>query len=59
MNYTGKGYLIRIIKTTVVTDSAYFNDSQRQATKDVEVISELNIKRIINEQTFAVIAYRP
>jgi molecular chaperone DnaK (HSP70) len=43
MNYTAKGYLIRIIKTTAVTVSAYFNDSQRQATKDVEFISELDI----------------
>ena len=59
MNYTAKGYLIRIIKTTAVTVSAYFNDSQRQATKDVEFISELDLKRIINEPTVAVIEYRP
>ena len=42
---------------TVVTVPAYFNDSQRQATKDAGVISGLNVLRIINEPTAAAIAY--
>lgn len=41
----------------VVTVPAYFNDSQRQATKDAGVISGLNVLRIINEPTAAAIAY--
>lgn len=41
----------------VVTVPAYFNDSQRQATKDAGIISGLNILRIINEPTAAAIAY--
>ena len=59
MNYTAKGYLIRIIKTTAVTVSAYFNDSKRQATKDAKIISDLDLKRIINELTVAAIASTP
>merc|ERR1712131_5510 len=45
------------ITDAVVTVPAYFNDSQRQATKDAGVISGLNILRIINEPTAAAIAY--
>merc|ERR1712216_1033938 len=45
------------IKDAVVTVPAYFNDSQRQATKDAAVISGLNCLRIINEPTAAAIAY--
>jgi len=41
----------------VITVPAYFNDSQRQATKDAGVISGLNVLRIINEPTAAAIAY--
>merc|ERR1719389_1027370 len=45
------------VKNAVVTVPAYFNDSQRQATKDAGVIAGLNIMRIINEPTAAAIAY--
>ncbi|PPS09157.1 hypothetical protein GOBAR_AA11490 [Gossypium barbadense] len=45
------------IKNAVVTVPAYFNDSQRQATKDAGVIAGLNVMRIINEPTAAAIAY--
>jgi heat shock protein 1/8 len=45
------------VKNAVVTVPAYFNDSQRQATKDAGVISGLNVQRIINEPTAAAIAY--
>jgi L1 cell adhesion molecule like protein len=45
------------IKNAVITVPAYFNDSQRQATKDAGVISGLNVLRIINEPTAAAIAY--
>jgi len=52
VNYIGKD-----ITDAVVTVPAYFNDSQRQATKDAGTISGLNVKRIINEPTAAAIAY--
>ncbi|CAN1769790.1 Heat shock cognate 70 kDa protein [Linum perenne] len=45
------------VKNAVVTVPAYFNDSQRQATKDAGVIAGLNVMRIINEPTAAAIAY--
>ena len=45
------------VKSAVVTVPAYFNDSQRQATKDAGVIAGLNVMRIINEPTAAAIAY--
>lgn len=45
------------ITNAVVTVPAYFNDSQRQATKDAGTISGLNVLRIINEPTAAAIAY--
>ncbi|KAK1311940.1 Heat shock cognate 70 kDa protein [Acorus calamus] len=50
-------YLGSTIKNAVVTVPAYFNDSQRQATKDAGVIAGLNVMRIINEPTAAAIAY--
>lgn len=45
------------MNNAVVTVPAYFNDSQRQATKDAGTISGLNVLRIINEPTAAAIAY--
>ena len=47
----------RQVKNAVITVPAYFNDSQRQATKDAGSISGLNVMRIINEPTAAAIAY--
>ncbi|KAL7253992.1 hypothetical protein ACSBR1_008359 [Camellia fascicularis] len=49
--------LIKMKEIAVVTVPAYFNDSQRQATKDAGVIAGLNVMRIINEPTAAAIAY--
>lgn len=46
-----------IVSDAVVTVPAYFNDSQRQATKDAAAIAGLNVLRIINEPTAAAIAY--
>jgi len=57
MKETAEGYLGHAVKDAVVTVPAYFNDSQRQATKDAGVISGLNVLRIINEPTAAAIAY--
>merc|ERR1712079_981673 len=57
MKETAEAYLGTTVKDAVVTVPAYFNDSQRQATKDAGVISGLNILRIINEPTAAAIAY--
>merc|ERR1712021_312556 len=57
MKETAEGYLGHDVKEAVVTVPAYFNDSQRQATKDAGVISGLNVLRIINEPTAAAIAY--
>ncbi|CAL5437825.1 unnamed protein product [Camellia sinensis] len=45
------------IKDVVVTVPAYFNDAQRQATKDAGIIAGLNVARILNEPTTAAIAY--
>lgn len=45
------------VNNAVITVPAYFNDSQRQATKDAGTISGLNVLRIINEPTAAAIAY--
>lgn len=45
------------IKNAVITVPAYFNDNQRQATKDASSIAGLNVLRIINEPTAAAIAY--
>merc|ERR1712158_139045 len=57
MRETAEAYLGKEVPNAVVTVPAYFNDSQRQATKDAGVISGLNILRIINEPTAAAIAY--
>jgi len=57
MKETAEAYLGKEVKDAVVTVPAYFNDSQRQATKDAGVIAGLNIMRIINEPTAAAIAY--
>jgi L1 cell adhesion molecule like protein len=57
MKETAETYLGETVKDAVVTVPAYFNDSQRQATKDAGVIAGLNILRIINEPTAAAIAY--
>ncbi|KAF7031542.1 hypothetical protein CFC21_042861 [Triticum aestivum] len=57
MKEIGEAYLGTTIKNAVVTVPAYFNDSQRQATKDAGVIAGLNVMRIINEPTAAAIAY--
>lgn len=54
---TSEGYLGSEVKDAVVTVPAYFNDSQRQATKDAGSIAGLNVLRIINEPTAAAIAY--
>ena len=57
MKATAESYLGGEVKNAVVTVPAYFNDSQRQATKDAGTIAGLNILRIINEPTAAAIAY--
>merc|ERR1711928_111855 len=57
MKETAEAYLGKTVANAVVTVPAYFNDSQRQATKDAGVISGLNVLRIINEPTAAAIAY--
>ena len=57
MKETAEAYLGTTVTDAVVTVPAYFNDSQRQATKDAGVIAGLNVMRIINEPTAAAIAY--
>ena len=57
MKETAEAYLGKEVKNAVVTVPAYFNDSQRQATKDAGTIAGLNVLRIINEPTAAAIAY--
>eukprot|EP00500_Bicosoecida_sp_ms1_P001546 CAMPEP_0203806632 /NCGR_PEP_ID=MMETSP0115-20131106/597_1 /ASSEMBLY_ACC=CAM_ASM_000227 /TAXON_ID=33651 /ORGANISM="Bicosoecid sp, Strain ms1" /LENGTH=662 /DNA_ID=CAMNT_0050715295 /DNA_START=72 /DNA_END=2060 /DNA_ORIENTATION=- len=57
MRSIAEGYLGKEIKDAVVTVPAYFNDAQRQATKDAGTISGLTVRRIINEPTAAAIAY--
>ena len=57
MKETAESYLGKTINNSVVTVPAYFNDSQRQATKDAGTISGMNVLRIINEPTAAAIAY--
>merc|ERR1719418_281791 len=57
MKETAEAYLGHDLNDAVVTVPAYFNDSQRQATKDAGVIAGLNVLRIINEPTAAAIAY--
>lgn len=57
MKQTAEAYLGCEVKDAVVTVPAYFNDSQRQATKDAGAIAGLNVLRIINEPTAAALAY--
>jgi heat shock protein 1/8 len=57
MKEIAEAFLGREVKNAVITVPAYFNDAQRQATKDAGVISGLNVLRIINEPTAAAIAY--
>lgn len=57
MKKTAEDYLGESITEAVVTVPAYFNDSQRQATKDAGKIAGLDVKRIINEPTAAALAY--
>ena len=57
MKQTAEDYLGEPVTDAVITVPAYFNDSQRQATKDAGRIAGLNVKRIINEPTAAALAY--
>ncbi|XP_014272950.1 heat shock protein 68 [Halyomorpha halys] len=57
MKETAEAYLGSKVKNAVITVPAYFNDSQRQATKDAGAIAGLNVMRIINEPTAAALAY--
>jgi molecular chaperone DnaK len=57
MKETAEAYLGKNVKEAVVTVPAYFNDSQRQATKDAGKIANLDVKRIINEPTAAALAF--
>ncbi|EPS41671.1 hypothetical protein H072_4433 [Dactylellina haptotyla CBS 200.50] len=57
MKETAEGYLSKPVKNAVVTVPAYFNDSQRQATKDAGQIAGLNVLRVVNEPTAAALAY--
>lgn len=54
---TAESYLGKSVTDAVITVPAYFNDAQRQSTKDAATIAGLNVKRIINEPTAAAIAY--
>ena len=57
MRQIAETYIGLKVKDAVITVPAYFNDSQRQATKDAGSIAGLNVLRIINEPTAAAIAY--
>ncbi|KAL2218057.1 chaperone DnaK [Thermoascus aurantiacus ATCC 26904] len=57
MKETAENYLGKPVKNGVVTVPAYFNDSQRQATKDAGQIAGLNVLRVVNEPTAAALAY--
>jgi L1 cell adhesion molecule like protein len=57
MKEVAEAYIGKDVKNAVITVPAYFNDSQRQATKDAGAIAGLNVLRIINEPTAAAIAY--
>ena len=57
MKETAEEYLGKPVKEAIITVPAYFNDSQRQSTKDAGTIAGLNVLRIINEPTAAAIAY--
>lgn len=57
MKETAETYIGQKVREAVITVPAYFNDSQRQATKDAGTIAGLNVLRIINQPTAAAIAY--
>jgi len=57
MKETAEAYLGKKVTHAVVTVPAYFNDNQRQATKDAGIIAGLNVLRVVNEPTAAAIAY--
>jgi molecular chaperone DnaK (HSP70) len=57
MKEVAEAYLGKPVTGAVITVPAYFNDAQRQATKDAGAIAKLNVLRIINEPTAAAIAY--
>ena len=57
MKDTAETYLSGTVRDAVITVPAYFNDSQRQATKDAGKIAGLDVKRIINEPTAAALAF--
>ena len=57
MKEIAEAFLTKTIKNAVITVPAYFNDSQRQATKDAGAIAGFNVLRLINEPTAAAIAY--
>ena len=57
MRETAEAFMGTEVKNAVVTRQAYFNDTQRQATKDAGLIAGLNVMRIINEPTAAAIAH--
>ena len=57
MKEVAESYLGKKVTHAVVTVPAYFNDNQRQATKDAGIIAGLNVLRIVNEPTAAAIAY--
>ena len=57
MKESAESFLGQEVKNAVITVPAYFNDAQRQATKDAGTIAGLNVLRIINEPTAAAIAY--
>ena len=54
---TASDFIMKPVKSAVITVPAYFNDSQRQATKDAGTIAGINVLRIIDEPTAAAIAY--
>ncbi|MDE6467451.1 MAG: Hsp70 family protein, partial [Muribaculaceae bacterium] len=57
MKKTAEDYLGQTVTDAVITVPAYFNDSQRQATKEAGEIAGLNVRRIVNEPTAAALAY--
>ena len=57
MKEIAETYLGREVKNAVITCPAYFNDAQRQATKDAGTIAGLNVVRILNEPTASALAY--
>ncbi len=57
MKETAESYLGKTVDRAVITVPAYFNDSQRQATKDAGQIAGLKVERIINEPTAAAMAF--